>query len=86
MLLPAYKNVQKLTVRLPTRRPHVFMNVSLWEHFVIDICVTNSATLFFSLGFDPWTGMMVRQLNAGEGKILHICPDQPMGSTQPSVQ
>jgi len=60
MLLPAYKNVHELTVRLPTRSPHVFISVSMWEHFVTAFCVTNSATLFFPLGFDPWTSWMVQ--------------------------
>ena len=81
--MPAYKNVHKLTIRLPTRSPHVFMSVSMWEHFVIDFCVTNSATLFFLPGFDPWTGWTVQGLNAGGGKILHTCPDQPRGPPNP---
>jgi len=86
MLLPAYENVLKLTVRLPTRSPNVFMSVSMWEYFVFDFCVTKSATLFFPLGFNPWTTLTVWGLNAGGGKILHTCPDRPMESIQPPAQ
>jgi len=59
------------------------MSVSMWEHFIIDFCVTNSTTLFFPPGFNPWTGRMVQGLNAGGGKILHICPNNPRGSLSP---
>jgi len=62
------------------------MSVSMWEHFVIDFSVTKSATLFFPLGFNPWTGLMVWGLNAGGGQDFNTCPDQPMEYTQPPVQ
>jgi hypothetical protein len=57
----------------------VFISVSMWEHFVTAFCVTNSATLLFPLGFDPWTSWAVQGLNASGRKILHTSPDQPKG-------